>query len=184
MACSGYLGVLCHFKNFPFPNNFDYIALKVYDSIHQNSLTTKKRIFEYVYISPPQAYTFTLYSTQSNRTILISPVRHYSRKPIQPLFSKKIKDIMSETAIDARRNSTSSNNEYEQVFERYNYDDYKAEFQFILEAMKDITKRTTFNVPIINPDAAEVVFLFSCSFFSADIQLKQKQYKHFCCDFS
>nr|GMC70542.1 protein SIEVE ELEMENT OCCLUSION B-like [Ipomoea batatas] len=62
---------------------------------------------------------------------------------------------MSETAIDARRNSTSSNNEYEQVFERYNYDDYKAEFQFILEAMKDITKRTTFNVPIINPDAAE-----------------------------
>nr|GMD37801.1 protein SIEVE ELEMENT OCCLUSION B [Ipomoea batatas] len=63
---------------------------------------------------------------------------------------------MSEPAIDARRHSTSSNNEYEQVFERYNYDDYKAEFQFILEAMKDITKRTTFNVPIINPDAAEV----------------------------
>ncbi|XP_031105992.1 uncharacterized protein LOC116010647 [Ipomoea triloba] len=61
---------------------------------------------------------------------------------------------MSEPAIDARRNSTSSNNEYEQVFERYNYEDYKAQFQFILDAMKDITKRTTFNDPIINPAEA------------------------------
>ncbi|XP_019193061.1 PREDICTED: uncharacterized protein LOC109187329 isoform X2 [Ipomoea nil] len=61
---------------------------------------------------------------------------------------------MSEPAIDARRNSTSSNNEYELVFERYIYDDYKGEFDLILKAMKDITKRTTFNVPTINPDEA------------------------------
>lgn len=76
-----------------------------------------------------------------------------------------IEDMMSvrvdaHDSNDARRNSTSSNNEYEQaVFERYIYDDNKKQFQFILNVMKEITKRTTFNVPTFNPEAAKVVFL-------------------------